>query len=295
MLSFCPPCFQWKIFAAWKTYWGFVGFVAPHQTRYLTKTIRFVSSAIFFPGAPTTVLQDYSMVLGIDRNTGAKAIISLTTAVGQGGAFPDPCPTDFSNIQTILENSPLWTINSDTQAVYSQTGGGITTQYFVTLSDEYTLTDLEGDVDTLLAVVDPSTVPPMNLLQVTAPGDNMFGALDMGLAAIPNSYLYSTLGQAGLSHQPILKAAALTAYLPVESTQLIPGLAVGLLKLASMMAMAGNYCQKTFTLDYNVQPVGTPQCVSGVGTCNGWFTVPAPPLEPGRNAYKLVVPNCRCG
>jgi hypothetical protein len=293
LLSFGAPCLKWKLLAGVKAHWGFDGFAATVSppNRYLSIAINFTSTEnpSFGPGQPPE-----SFTQTLDRISGNAVAqtgeVSLLNYPGAGGIALPPGVT----VQVVSDTHQIIT-----QGPFSL-GVGITQTnvWDITLSEPYTMAQLEADVDALIEAVDLTTVPAqsLELLAYEADPDPIFGAL--AAALIPAAYNYPIISSGNPPYDspipiPSLAAAAFAAYSPgglfTEGTG-------GMCKLAGWLAMAGDYCLRTFTVNDQQQPIGPATCVSGRGSCGAWFRVAPPsPVVPGQNTYVVAAPNCQCG
>jgi len=225
---------------------------------------------------------------------GATTVQQLFTIDRTTGA-----PTPPNQNQNALGYLPVFPygqdLTGDPNTSYSVTGDiGYTSTYIspygygttvltVELSNPYTLAQLDADADALLAAIDPATMAWGALQEAL---DGSFGPPDLG---IPAQYGYG--GSTG-GAIPKLNAASwsLLTLGDVSSVNYFPNTYS---KLISYIAMAGNYCQKTLTYDYN-QNLINQSCLNGVGACSVPFEVIPPPLAAGQNTIVLVVPNSQC-
>ncbi|HEX3800768.1 MAG TPA: hypothetical protein VH413_18890 [Verrucomicrobiae bacterium] len=196
-------------------------------------------------------------------------------------------PFPYTGLTPSVEGS-VWQVSED-HYIHTVTDPnfGIVVTVDVQLSNQYTLTMLESDTDDLLATIDVSQVNWFTLVSTQN------GALDDPTRLLPPQYTYGPSQFPGPVSIPQLGAAAWSVLVPepVGNTTWIPNVYA---KAVGYFAMAGNYCEKTFLLDYNGAPLSN-SCSSGVGTCAGEFMVQPPPLTDSENAYVLIVPNCVCG
>ena len=148
----------------------------------------------------------------------------------------------------------------------------------------------------VLAGFDPATVPSQTLTHLNYPVDSQPLGAEQALGLIPLPYGYPRLpfepsGAPGALSA--LGAAALSAYMPANALNFNTA---GFAKVIGYLAMAGDYCLKTYTLNTAGQLVGSPTCISGRGSCSSWFKVsPSTPYVAGENTYVLAMPNRRCG
>ena len=147
------PCLRWKLVAAVKLQWGWPGFVAPYQTRYLTKVVTITAIPTFGygtpdPGAPIVSSSRWTL----DRLTNE----STQTILTNGGADADfSYGTDLTPDPTHNES---WVV-SETNFVHVYNNGYnyITTE--VQLSDPYDTATLETDANNFLAAADVTDQP----------------------------------------------------------------------------------------------------------------------------------------
>jgi hypothetical protein len=288
LFSFGTPCLKWKLVGAFKTHWGYTGFdgsISP-PNRYLTKTIVYTAIGT---GPGGTSESTSTTVFNIDRFSGA--VTSIPPGALDIENLPTPAPVTY-NGDTIA--------TADT-GVQIPAPGYTSRQIFqVTLSNQYTMAELEGDVDALIAGFDPATVGNQTFTGLAYPADpNPEGGV-LATQAIGSPYNYPYGNTGAPAYQPTLGAAAIAAYAP--ATQFLQSFnSAGFGKIVSFLAMAGDYCLKTYALapdatDKGEHFVGPPTCVSGRGSCASWFEVTPPtPFVPNENTYVLAVPNCQCG
>lgn len=287
MFSFSTPCLRWKLVMAVKGQYGWPGFIAPYATRYLTKLV--VISQTPTLGGPTTVRQQ---LWQLDRITGAIIFPADPSASQAAADFPygDPLPEDPVHSET-------WSV-SETNFKHSYNNGAFVIETEVTLSDPYDLATLDADTDALLNSVSIASMP-WNTIQTVRADEVSFtlgpytptGDLTV---LLPPQVTYANIYSGSPAPAPQLNAAAWSVYAPgfVFDDNWYPN---GYSKLIGHIAMAGNYCQKIFTIDYN-QNLLNEQCVSGTGSCSSAFKVSSPiEITPGQNSYVLIQPNCQCG
>jgi hypothetical protein len=279
LFSFATPCLRWKIIQAIKAHNGFPGFIAPYRRRYLDMLVTYTvdDRALGSGFGITTTSQLYS----IDRITGGLTPTSANVETAPYLPFP------YTGLTPSVEGS-VWQVSED-HYIHTVTDPnfGIVVTVDVQLSNQYTLAMLESDTDDLLATIDINQVNWFTLVSTQN------GALDDPTRLLPPQYTYGPSQFPGPVSIPQLGAAAWSVLVPepVGNTTWIPNVYA---KAIGYFAMAGNYCEKTFLLDYNGAPLSN-SCSSGVGTCAGEFLVKPPPLTDRENAYVLIVPNCVCG
>jgi hypothetical protein len=292
LLSFGLPCLKWKLLCGVKTHWGFDGFdatVSP-PNKYLSLTV--VLKEIFAPAigtqpSPSTFEQTLDRISGnAIAQTGDPSLLNAP------GLFGSPILPGYS-AQVLSDAHQIIT-----QGPFSIGPGATQTNVWdITLSAPYAMAQLESDVDALIDAVDLTTVPAQSLELLAYDTDP--GPLGGTLASvlIPAAYNYPIIATGNPPYgtaiaTPGLGAAAFAAYNPGFETSF--GLA-GMCKLVGWLAMAGDYCLRTFTVDNQQQPIGQPTCVSGRGSCGTWFRVAPPsPVVAGQNTYVLAVPNSQC-
>ncbi|HZV36156.1 MAG TPA: hypothetical protein VFB72_16385 [Verrucomicrobiae bacterium] len=286
---------RYKLVLAQKNQNGWPGFVAPFSTRYLNKTVTITSQATqdYPSSASSTVTANYVT----DRLSGGISFVKGT--VGVDAVFP---------YGEMLTEDPVhsetWTVtDASFTHVYNNGYNYVTTQ--VDLSNPYDFGTLDADLNALLSSVSIASMPWNSLIIVPGPdaaqpigpytpnADLMNDLLPATDAATGRSVTYTGVIAPGPNTIPNLNAAAWAIFAPglVSSQNFFPN---GYQKLIGYIAMAGNYCQRNFFIDYN-QNLLNQNCVSGSGACNAPFKVTPPPITPGENAYVLIVPNCQCG
>ena len=265
MISFCLPCLQWKFIVAIKAHEGWSGFLPPYHTKYLHR----IDKTTFSTG----VLNREQV---IDRLTG-----QLTEISGPGYDIVQFGPPPFGG--------PNWTVRDDYLS-FLDTVNGI--HYESTLDQPYELTTLNADADNLIATIDPAGIPWGNLVEVDlgVPIELSIGGVNEMMSFLPLPYQFL------LASAPVASLGAAAAYIFFPGTISNIGLNFQgcLIKLVGFIKMAGNYCQKTYYIDFN-QNVLSHLCLSGKGSCAApGFRVNPPPVIDGQNAYVLIVPNCQC-
>lgn len=281
MFTFNTPCLRWKLVLAQKNQYGWPGFIAPYENRYLTKLVVITTTPSF--GGPGNVR---TQQFHTDRITG-----NITPLVNlQANAdFPYglPLPTNDPN--------DTWDV-SETEFTNTINNGEFIIETQVTLSNQYDLATLDADADNLLGQISVANMP-WGTLQFNS--DNGVSVADGPFS--PDGNLFDDLppqvGYGGFflggPIQVPLNAVAAYVYVPgfVTSTTVFPN---GYLKLIGYVAMAGSYCLKTTILDWNMNVLNT-KCQSGTGSCASASKITPPPLTVGQNAYTLFEPNCQCG
>jgi hypothetical protein len=268
MFTFSTPCLKWKLLVAVKYQYGFPGFTAPYNTRYLTQTITETQT---FPGSSTS----YESSTTIDRITGAATSTVITGGLTDNFVFP--YGQDLTGTTYVVGGDDNYSFT------FTKDDGYILVTVNVQLSNPYNLAQLDADADTLLATIDPATMAWNTLQEVFY---DIFGPADAG---IPAQYGYGGATGGAISQ---LNAAA-WSWLSLGDVSSVTYYPNAYSKLISYVAMAGNYCQKTLTFDYNNNLINQ-SCLSGVGACSAPFKVVPPPLAAGQNSVVLIVPNCQC-
>ena len=293
MFTFSTPCLRWKLIMAVKGQYGWPGFLAPYETRYLNKLVVIRITPTLGYGTPsqgpTTVQQQ---LWQLDRITG-EIIFPADPGTAQAIAdFPygDPLPEDpvHSETWTVTESSFTHVYNNGTNFIETE----------VTLSNPYDLAILDADADALLASVSVAAMP-WNTIQVVRANEVSFPLGPYAPSGdltqlLPPQVTYANIYTGAPVPAPQLNAAAWTIYAPgyVFDDNWNPN---GYAKLIGYVAMAGNNCQKTFRIDYS-QKLLSENCVTGIGSCSSPFKVCPPTLiVPGQNAYVIIQPNCQCG
>lgn len=291
MFTFSTPCLRWKLILALKGQYGWPGFTAPYASRYLNKLVVIRTTPTFDYGTPDqgpTV--ERRQLWQLDRITGTV----ISPGIGEAQADADfpygfPLPTDPVHSET-------WDV-SETQFTHVFNNGEFVVETEVTLSQPYDLATLDADADALIGSVSVAKMP-WNTIQVvsanevSAPLGSYSPTGDLTLL-LPPQVTYRGIFAGGPVPVPQLNAAAWYVYAPgfVSAENWFPN---GYAKLIGYIAMAGNYCQKTYVIDYN-QNLLLEKCLSGTGSCATPFKVIPPPLVPGEDAYVLIIPNCQCG
>lgn len=286
MYSFGPPCFRYKLVLATKNQNGWPGFQSPYTTRYLSKLVTITSQPAAGGNSNTT-----SQGWITDRLTGL-----ITSVDGNNNANADfPYGAILAN-----NDNESWQV-TDTQFVHTINNGYFIYTTTVALSDPYTFAMVQADTDALLASVSIASMPWNTLMLAqgsdqTVPLGQYFDGFGLQDALLPSQVIYSGLSNPGPTEiDPPMKAAAWAIYAPgaVSDQNYFPN---GYSKLISYVMMAGNYCQKNYWLDFNLNVVNQ-QCISGNGACGQPFKVVPPAIPDGftQNAYTLIIPNCQCG
>jgi hypothetical protein len=319
MISFCGPCFKWKIIMAFKGHSGWNGFQAPYYTKYLNRRVRLTYdwSGLTYPdGSPISGPQIYvyESEFDLDRLTAQPVNwpVNPVPGVFPFPFFGEPIPTP----QPPADGVTNWVVTGDTYfsgTHYEQRApliGLFKTTNEVFLSNQYTLEELDSDADALISNIDPNSIAwgsgmanwfaedyasiYMGFDQLLLPRIAEYVA-DRGptppvsFEALPQSSL-----DAGTS-DPGAMAGYVYAPSPFGEPILAqldrPG---AYMKFVAYVGLAGNYCQKQFYIDWSQNLIGQ-ECVSGAGGCSGGgFLVKPPPIVVGQSAYTLIVPNCRC-
>jgi hypothetical protein len=307
MISFFTPCLRWKILIAYKGQNGWPGFTPPNATRYLQMDVRTTNdqSALTYIGGASAGLgiqvNDYTLT--IDRLTGEPAITnppidpdmpygSYLADSGAGESWANISDTYFKHIVPYTE-SPL-----------------VGNAYFITevsLSNQYTTTQLDADANALLAAVDLTKVPwfTAELVQnaeIQFPiGPYTEVGIPPALPALlgPDTVGFSLTGIQTNIPVPTLPAAAWYVFTPgfVSDGNWYPN---GYMKAVGWFSMAGNYALRSYYVDYNLAPLNQ-TCQNGQGSCSAPFQVTPPPLAanqlpipPGQDVYVILSPNSQC-
>jgi hypothetical protein len=285
LFSFGMPCLKWKLVGGFKTHWGWTGFDATISppNRYLTRTVVYTVMDTYLGETSTKVTTSQE---NMDRISGA-----VTGQSPPGGTGP------------IGGGAPV-VYNGDTRQTTDtgprDLGGGYIDRQIwqVTYSNQYTMGQLESDADSLIDGFDPSSVPNQTITALAYPTDGNPTAGCFATFFPPGRYAYPQLGHSTFGTPmpaPTLGAAAIAGYAPANQFLQSFGTA-GFGKIVGYLAMAGDYCLKTYTVDAGGQFIGSPTCLSGRGSCSSWFRVAPPaPYATGRNTYVVAVPNCQCG
>lgn len=280
MFSFFTPCLRWKLVLATKGQYGWPGFLAPNQTRYLNKLVTITTQSAFGGGNPTVRQQAWVT----NRLTG-----NITSADGNENAdaiFPYGQTPDSS-----------WVSLTETYAKQIVNNGVFIITTEITLSNEYTFVMLDADTNALLSSVSVASMPWNSLVvaaypEISIPLGPYTPTADL-FSLLPPQVVYPGITAPGPNNIPQLNAAAWAIWAPgtVAEQNWFPN---GYSKLISYIAMTGNYCQKNVFLDYE-QNILDQTCQSGIGSCANPFKIIPPPIFPGENAYVMLVPNCQCG
>ena len=302
--SFLTPCLNWKFILAYKGHSGWNGFTAPFQNKYLNRHEKKTNKE-FLNGA--LIGQEVTeQEFDVDQLTGN---VDFQSSLFGVSAFPFANPP--------AAGDPAWVI-ADDHYIHTDTGplnpdgSQIVAVTEVTLSNQYTIAQLDADTDALIDAVDPDSLPWGTVTPVWYPdtenSSDLFGGiataqaasvLDFFIPGIPPSVgvLPSRIAPPSVFAQspaPFTSAAGY-AYAPnPNGTDPAWDVPAGYAKWVGFVRMAGKFCRRTFLVDYNVQPVGQPRCVSGKGGCATAFEVRPPALVLGMNAYVIVTPNCQC-
>jgi hypothetical protein len=281
LFTFNAPCLRWKILAGIKNQYGFPGHFAPYQTRYLNLLVTITTDNR--PLGPSFGVSTVSQLFTIDPSNGARTPNSLNASATPLLNFP------YNTGLPGSDPGSTWIIDSDTHYTHIVTlSDGVIVTVEGQLSTPYTLSQLEADASALIHAIDPATVPEFTLMFTTGGGVPTADPT----TALPAQYMYGSIYGQNPLPIPILKAATWSS--------LIFGLVGPLnwqpnvyMKAIGYFAMAGKYCQQTYLVDYNDNPINN-TCFSGNGTCGNQFQVTPPPLVLGQNAYVLITPNCQC-
>ena len=293
MFSFSTPCLRWKLVLAVKMQNGWPGFAQPYVTRYLNKLVVITSQPSFgYPNNQSTTTQQAWVT---DRLTGV-----INSADGNANANADfPYGETLNNTGGDPSNPGYesWQV-TDTQFIHTINNGYFVITTTVTLSNPYDFATLDADTNALLSSVSLASMPWNSLVvaqgqDVTVPLGNYDPDGNL-MDLLPAQVTYPGIIVPGPNTINSLNAAAWAIWAPglVSSQNYFPN---GYSKLIGYIAMAGNYCQKTYFIDLNQSPTNQ-TCQSGIGSCASPFKVTPPPISPGaNNAYVLVIPNCQCG
>jgi hypothetical protein len=279
MLTFNTPCLRWKLQAAVKLQFGWPGFVPPYSTRYLSKLVTITVTPTFnFPNGPSTV-SSQQWIMDKEGNL-------ISPADGEPHAN-----ADFPYGEPLTEDpvhSETWEV-TETFFKHVYNDGEHFVQTEVQLSQPYETADLEQDADAILAGMNVAA-QPWDTWQ--SAGDLYPRELVDMADALPGQVRNASQETSGPFDMEVFNSAAWYTYVlgEVSGEDWQPN---GYMKTIGHVAMAGNYCQKTFFVDANGDVLDQ-NCVSGVGSCKNPFIVQPPGLVPGKNAYVLIVPNCVC-
>lgn len=318
---------------AFKGHEGWNGFSPPYYTKYLTRTVKLITdlSDLTYPGGQHLTGDLVTVQQGefdVDRLTGfpTKRPSDLNFSPKFFPFFGQPIPPN----QTPAPGVVNWAVTDNQYSAtrYSDEpplNGLAKFITEVTLSNPYTLGQLDADTNALFNAVDPASIN-YGQGQVVIYENDSIGGLDLGsvyqgftqelLPSIAQyapprgpfvpSGLFVISGESGTTGimklpapfaVPTLGAAAGYVYAPSPFGEPIlapfdkPG---AYMKFVSYIKMAGNYCKKSFYIDWN-QIQQSQTCQSGTGTCSETpFLISPPPIVTGRSAYTLLVPNCTC-
>jgi hypothetical protein len=285
-ISFCTPCLRWKFALFSKAQFGFNGFIAPFRRKYLRVEIH--ARADFYSPAGTILFSTSAAATDtIDRITGGITHLgdSLPLSAALGLAHPEFVIDDVTARQVVGTPGP--------NAVVSTTDWA--------LSNEYTVGQLEADVDAQIAGFNPDSLGWFKLTSNVSPDVDYppFPDGDVLDRRLPTNVVYAPLPALQVLDVAELRAASWYVFEPSDITGFFtPNIGGGFLgyflKLVGWFGMNGKYCEKTFYVDPAAEPVGTVGCVSGQAGCGASFRVDPPPFVEGKNGYKLIVPNCQC-
>jgi hypothetical protein len=316
MISFCAPCLKWKFIMAFKGHNGYNGFLPPYRNKYLKHVVKLTldQSGLTYPGGipvypkggGVTIQQDE---FDIDPLTGFLTNIPNGSTGGQhffpyfGATLPAPQPPG-DGVTNVTASDTSYTITHYfSEPPLNGLAKNITE---VTLSNQYTLAQLDADTDALINVIDPNTIPWGGGL-ATWHVNNALGGPDLGTiyAGVDQQLLpastqipFPPRGPAPPTSftVPQLGAAAAYTYAPSPFGEPViapydkPG---AYMKLVGFIQMAGNYCKKNFYIDWEQKPISQ-SCQSGQGWCGAAFRVNPPPIIVGQDAYTMIVPDCQC-
>lgn len=301
LISFCGPCLQWKLIAAYKTVFGLKGFLG--QNYYLNRTVtetyvsHLLNSLTHQFVDSTTVTSSSQVINELDNsfvNTGQTAdkiqfIYSPEIAGNTNAALPAPT-----------------NIYGDTHAdfVYLQDFGQFgynrwTWDY--QLSNPVTPAMLDAICDAMINGVNVDAMPADSFLPIKAAADPLGLVTDQAAflamnRLIPGAYNYPFTGVPGSFGFPVLnqplKAVAISAFNPALFPNQDAGY-WGFVKTVAWIKMGGLYRLQTFGLD-NSGNVLSQSCITGLGDCSTWFKIAPPPLVFGQNVYEVLTPNASC-
>jgi hypothetical protein len=285
-----------------------------NDPNYLSYDCRFKTSGgltSVAPQAATPVITQNSGVYSIACATAGAAIFYALDG-------SNPMPRNGALYTASFTCAPGLTLKARAfLAVYPPLLGAAVTTIQVELSNQYTLEQLDADATQLLNAVDTDAMPWSSLVFAaynefqtvvgpSTPAGFLNGLLpdfaEYDEVAGPgpiqgeSTILYNTGSDAAVAFGPIpyaaIKSAAFAVYALgyVGATSWFPN---GCIKLKSVIAMAGNYCEKTFAIDDDLNGLGQ-TCQSGQGQCSAPFNVNPGPLSLSQNSYTLIVPNCQC-
>jgi len=308
LYSFNTPCLRWKLLIAYKGQNGWPGFLFPNATRYLAIIITVTND-------PSGLYRfDTGEPLGLPITTNAyPAAIDRITGRPLPGGTPGlviQFPYGLDLVQEVADNpGSSWQAEETYfKHVIPRTllgvGGVAYTIIEAQLCNPYTTEQLNADADALINGMDPAAMPWMTARyaqnEEISPPLGPYTPLGDLTQSLPTGTIGFFFNGSGPIPVPKLGAAAWQVFTPgfVGAGNWFPN---GYLKAIGYVAMAGNYCKKTFLIDYNQNPLNQ-FCVSGHGSCADPFKLTPPPLDPGelplapgKNAYIEVVPNCQCG
>jgi hypothetical protein len=278
------PCLRWKLVATVKLQWGWPGFSVPYTTRYLSKLVTISVTPTFDYG---TANQAPTAVSSSQWNMDHYGNVMQTILAGDGADADFPYTSDITPDPT---HSESWAV-SDSSFTHVYNDGYDFTQTEVQLSNPYTTAMLDADAQAFLNAADVKDQPWQTWQtagEITSP---FFVTIPN--AALPPQVRNADQSYPGPAAMAALNSAAWYAYTygEVSNGEWFPN---GYMKCIGYVAMAGNYCEKTFIIDPGFNVLNE-TCASGVGSCSNEFTVTPPALTPGQNAYVTITPNCQCG
>jgi len=279
LFSFGTPCLKWKLAAAFKTHWGFTGYDATISppNRYLTKTVVYTVTDTFAGQSSTSVV---TSVINVDHMSGAVT-----------GSAPDGEGPIGGGAPVIFTGDTVQT--TDTGVIVTGSNATRRQIWQVTLSNQYSLTTLERDVDALLAGFDPASVANQTITSLVYPADPNPTAGEFATLFAPAPYNYPQV-LVGNPAAPTLGALAITGY--ALAGQFVQSFfTAGMGKVEGWFAMAGEYALVNYILNsVTGQPIGRPTCVAGRGGCSTWVNIGPLQYVPGQATYTVLNPNTTC-
>ena len=324
MISFCQPCLRFQVVGAVKMQYGFSGFNAPFNTRYLQRTLTMTvddSKRGYQTGyaGTYTATQRVNRLTGASTGTGSYAAVrSIDGATNNFGLVPE-YPFQLINgtpVNQYISNTPDSSTEWDVQGDSSMTitmknlidgnGGYTLVTLSVQLGNEYTTAQLDADADAIIGSVDMSLMP-WNSVVYGAGSAGWLGITDYmpsGLLTemLPEGRVYGLLyAMTTPVSQSAMQGVAWSGYAlgAVSAGYLYANV---LCKAKGRVSMLGQYCIQTGPMTWDrdaggnlVATEGVPSCVNGETTCtDSIIDIPAPPLDHVVTRYVVLKPGGRC-
>jgi hypothetical protein len=303
--AFPPPLFKFVV--AYKDHVGFNGFIYPFTNKYLhasySETVTYYdpSGNSLFTDGPYTQDQD------IDRFTG-----EITTS-GDEVSKIDFFAAYFEG-QTSGSN---WLVQ---ESYFRFTNGApgpnaVVSVLETSLSDQYTMGQLDSDINTFITAVNPDDIPWYKLKTVGFTGPDHEADIPMSdwwsepERYLPNEAKYAVYLRDDLWDVPSLHATAWSIYIPslwaglgaAGQPPVVPPPFDGgaqnepsfYIKMVGYVQTVGPYTLTTKKVDYDLN-LGSQNCTNGTGTCGNTFSIWPGSIILGTNLYIMLGTNAQC-